>query len=260
MISIITPTFNRKDQVIKSIKSSLDLIKNIKGEIIVIDDASNDGTYNFLLKTFKEEIKKKKIKLLRLKKNIGVTGARNTGAKKSIYKWIIFLDSDDTFISKISNELKSRLIKLSKFDLIFFRCLQGNSKKLIGPYKKNYELKFIDFLNNGTPGECLLAIKRATFLKNQYDESFNGCEGLTYLKVLFNGKKCYVSDFAVRIYNTTAPDRLSNFASRLSRSKELYRFHLIRLKYLKYMTFKNKINTFLKINYYFILKIINDYL
>ena len=51
LISIIVPTYNRKELVIKLIDSlSNQKIKNF--EIIVIDDGSTDDTYNILKNYF----------------------------------------------------------------------------------------------------------------------------------------------------------------------------------------------------------------
>ena len=51
LISIIVPTYNRKELVIKLI-DSLSNQKNKNFEIIVIDDGSTDDTYNILKKLF----------------------------------------------------------------------------------------------------------------------------------------------------------------------------------------------------------------
>ena len=50
LISIIIPTYNRKDAVIKLI-GSLSNQKNKNFEVIVIDDGSSDGTYKVLKKS-----------------------------------------------------------------------------------------------------------------------------------------------------------------------------------------------------------------
>ena len=51
LISIIVPTYNRKELVIKLI-DSLSNQKNKNFEIIVIDDGSTDDTYNILKNCF----------------------------------------------------------------------------------------------------------------------------------------------------------------------------------------------------------------
>ena len=47
MVSVIIPTYNRKDKVLEAIKSVLNQkVENV--EIIVVDDGSTDGTIEFL--------------------------------------------------------------------------------------------------------------------------------------------------------------------------------------------------------------------
>jgi len=76
-VSIVTPTFNRKEILKRSINSSLELLwKNIVNEIIIVDDASTDGTVEFLNKKYYDEINKGVIKVFSLPTNIGVTGAK----------------------------------------------------------------------------------------------------------------------------------------------------------------------------------------
>ena len=85
--SVIIPTFNRKELVKRAIKSVLNQSYK-EFELIVIDDASTDGTY--------EELKNiSGIKLLVNEKNRGVSYSRNRGIKEAKGNIIAFLDSDD---------------------------------------------------------------------------------------------------------------------------------------------------------------------
>ena len=86
-ISVVIPTYNRKELLKRSIDSVIN--QTIKpSEIIIVDDGSNDGT---------EAMVKKKYDSLKLikQKNKGASAARNFGIKVSSGEWICFLDSDD---------------------------------------------------------------------------------------------------------------------------------------------------------------------
>ena len=89
LISVIMPVYNRKDVVMKAIESVLNqTYKNF--ELIVIDDASTDGTTQLL-----KELKHEKIKVVFHEKNKYASGARNTGLKESKGEFIAYLDSDN---------------------------------------------------------------------------------------------------------------------------------------------------------------------
>lgn len=90
-ISIIIPTYNRRELLKKTIES----IKNQKidksiFEIIVVDDGSNDNTYELI----SEYLDKINIKYFyQPDKGYRVAKARNTGIKKSAGKICLFIDS-----------------------------------------------------------------------------------------------------------------------------------------------------------------------
>lgn len=91
LVSVVIPTHNRKKMVIRLLTSILEgTYKNI--EIIVIDDASSDGTYEYISEKF---IKNKRIQILRNKVNLFAAGSRNVGLKKAKGEFIFFVDDDN---------------------------------------------------------------------------------------------------------------------------------------------------------------------
>lgn len=99
LISVIIPTFNRKNYCQRAIESVFaGTYKNI--EVIVIDDGSTDGTDELLSKCdFPIQYFKTK--------NQGVSKARNFGVDKAKGQWISFLDSDDLWLeNKLSKQVK----------------------------------------------------------------------------------------------------------------------------------------------------------
>lgn len=86
-VSVVIPTFNRGIMLEQTLKSVLN--QTIKpAEIIVVDNASTTQVNDFS--------NNQRIKYIKLKKNIGVTGGRNFGIKKTSIKsdYILFLDHD----------------------------------------------------------------------------------------------------------------------------------------------------------------------
>src|SRR5438067_2932101 len=85
-ISVIIPTHNRPDLLPQAVASARAAGTDV--EIIVVDDASTDGTATACQKLTG-------IKYVRIERNQGVAGARNVGVLESTGKYLAFLDDDD---------------------------------------------------------------------------------------------------------------------------------------------------------------------
>jgi len=98
-LSIIFPVFNEELRLKSSfnhIRSFLKKKKKFKTEIIFADDGSQDNSYNLIvqfIKGFKSN-KKIKIKVVKLKKNLGKGGALKLGIKSAKHDWILTSDID----------------------------------------------------------------------------------------------------------------------------------------------------------------------
>jgi len=98
LISVIIPCFNTGKIILDTLECiKKQTIKNI--ELIIVDDGSTDET-SYYIKEFCKKNEKINIKYY-YKTNGGVSSARNFGIKKSEYKYLIFLDSDDQFNSNM---------------------------------------------------------------------------------------------------------------------------------------------------------------
>ena len=96
-ISVIIPTFNRKETLKRAIQSVV-MQSYTPYEIIVIDDGSNDGTKEWLKDNFPN------VKYI-YQMNSGVSSARNKGIKFARGDWIALLDSDDEWLpSKLKDQ------------------------------------------------------------------------------------------------------------------------------------------------------------
>lgn len=96
LVSIIIPTHNRKDMVIRLLKSIIaSTYKAI--EVIVVDDASIDGTSEVIKRTFPRN---KAISVERNKTSLFAAGSRNIGTKKSKGDYIFYIDDDNVIEKK----------------------------------------------------------------------------------------------------------------------------------------------------------------
>ncbi len=112
LVSVVIPTYNRKDLILRSVRSVEEQdYKNI--EIIVVDDGSTDGTYK-LFENYPDE----RVRYIRYEENKGACYARNLGADNAKGEYIAFQDSDDVWRP---DKLRKQLdyIKESGADLVY---------------------------------------------------------------------------------------------------------------------------------------------
>ena len=249
MLSIITPTYNRSEKILRSVSSSIQVLNDLgEGELIIVDDCSTDNTVNIIKNNFSEEMNSGMLKYYRLSKNIGVTGAKNYGAKNALGEWIIFMDSDDEFIGGISLALEKELKKLKEYSLVFFRCRDMLSNRRIGPDRERGDICLTEMLNHGTPGECLPALRRDVFLGNSYSAELRGCEGLLYYSILSKYGKGFVSDLILRSYDLEGNDKITTSIVTKERSSALISFYVIVLRqYSNDLSLRSKVLLYLKI-------------
>ena len=89
-VSVIIPTFNRRDRVREAVASVLSQ-ERADYELIVVDDGSTDGTDAAL------DPLASRLRYVR-QDNRGVSAARNAGAALALGAWLAFLDSDDVWL------------------------------------------------------------------------------------------------------------------------------------------------------------------
>lgn len=114
LISVVIPVYN----VEKYLSECLDSIINqtfSEIEIICINDGSTDKSLEIL-----EEYKKKDKRLIIFtQKNIGLSGARNTGMRLAKGKYIYFIDSDDMLVPNALEKLFG-VSEEDQLDIVFF--------------------------------------------------------------------------------------------------------------------------------------------
>ena len=89
-VDIIIPVYNRAALIPEAIASALQAAPDVPVEIIVIDDASTDGTWECLC-----AYDDPRIRPFRMESNSGQSAARNHGLSLARGTYVKFLDSDD---------------------------------------------------------------------------------------------------------------------------------------------------------------------
>lgn len=113
LVTIITPSYNSKKYIIETIDSVLNQTYT-NFEMLIIDDCSNDGSYDLIKNYIKYD---DRIKLYRLEKNSGCPAIpRNYALKLTKGEYIAFLDSDDIWHNQ---KLELQIEYMLKYDIGF---------------------------------------------------------------------------------------------------------------------------------------------
>jgi polyisoprenyl-phosphate glycosyltransferase len=92
-LSIVIPVYNESsliDELVKRVKTNVQLITE-DYEIIIVDDGSQDNTWNSIENEAKSE---KRIKGIKFSRNFGHHYAITAGLQKSCGEWVVVMDGD----------------------------------------------------------------------------------------------------------------------------------------------------------------------
>lgn len=129
LISIVVPMFN-SSKYLGSLFSSINLLKNKEAEVILVDDGSQDDTYEKCL-SYKE--KYNNFYVVR-NTNHGVSYSRNYGIEHAAGEYIMFVDSDDKLIEGWYDTVVSAINRSKNADIIVF------SEKAADPHPKQKDV------------------------------------------------------------------------------------------------------------------------
>ena len=158
MISVIMPLYNNEKYIEEAVKSVINQTYT-DWELLIINDASTDNSFQIVEKIAKTD---SRIKLINFKKNKGVSHARNLGIREAKGEYISFLDSDDfwnkDFLNALYYKLKLTNNKLGYATSYYFYT--NNDKKInpnlsktkinefITKKKHRYEINYPFFIDS----------------------------------------------------------------------------------------------------------------
>ena len=172
-ISIILPTFN-SEQYLKDCLSSVQRQTYANFEVVIVNDASTDDSLN-IIRTFLES--DKRFKLINLRKNVGVSEARNIALKHVSGDYVIFLDSDDILLEEYLNKMltialaEQATIAVSNYWLLF------DSGELSKPSVFTEDLKqtdSVDFIKTIFSLKTNLHVVKGGYLCGKMDSKWHG--------------------------------------------------------------------------------------
>lgn len=125
LISVIVPVYNVAPYVEACLKSIVcQSYKNL--EILVVDDASTDGSFDICQKF---AVVDSRIKFMQHNENLGLSAARNTALEVAKGGCIVFVDSDDTIDKNMYSTMYSAVLK-TEADIILcgYHCIDENGQ------------------------------------------------------------------------------------------------------------------------------------
>lgn len=116
-LSLIIINWNSVDYIRECLKSIYRNLRNVKFEIIIIDNASFDGCANMIEEEFKEVI------FIQNNENVGFAKANNLGFGASSGKVLLFLNPDTELLDNGIHSMYSSLIKMHDAGIVGCKLL-----------------------------------------------------------------------------------------------------------------------------------------
>ena len=117
LVSIIMPTYERNEKVIKRAIDSVINQTYKNWELIVVDDNKKDEVSKNV-QTILNEINDTRIIYIKNEENMGSAKSRNHGIEKSKGKYITFLDDDDEYLPlKIESQVNKMIEKDADYSI-----------------------------------------------------------------------------------------------------------------------------------------------
>jgi len=91
-LSVVIVNWNTKDRLRSCLDSVVERLTSLQHEVIVVDNASEDGSAEMVVETFPQ------VRLIRNKANVGFGAASNQAMRASRGRWLLLLNSDTVLI------------------------------------------------------------------------------------------------------------------------------------------------------------------
>ena len=113
-VCVVVPTRNRVELLRRTLTSVLDQ-RGVSLEVVVVDEASSDGTAQFL-----QLLDECRVTVVRHETPLGVAAARNAGMRNATAPWVAFVDDDDVWAP---TKLAAQLDALRRTDGARWSCV-----------------------------------------------------------------------------------------------------------------------------------------
>jgi len=219
--SIIVPTYNRGEFIIKALES-IEKQSFKDWECLIIDDGSTDNTKEKV----REFIKGDSRFQYHYQNNQERSAARNNGIKKAKGKYICFLDSDDYYLSNRLKNLHNELIN-KKYDVLYTGIkFEYNGSRIESTYV-NPGNNILDYLAQNVIGIPQVCLKRELFENNQFNTDISIGEDFELWVRISSEKKFNYQENNATIIAVEHDDRSVNLKTSNSPIKQLKTLHYV---------------------------------
>ncbi len=185
--SLVIPMYNAYGHM-GGLLSYLDSQTRTDFEVLLVDDCSDDGTYEKMSAYAKTS--SHKITLLQTSQNGGPGPARNLGMEKAKGEWIVFLDSDDTLVDNFFDVLdeirKEHDPDCIIYDTTVYESNGKEKKHLNGVYgKQEGFLSIEDVIAYAIPRPCK-CFRRALLENGTRFPDYRRAEDMVFYDLLFS--------------------------------------------------------------------------
>jgi teichuronic acid biosynthesis glycosyltransferase TuaG len=220
LVSIITPVFNSERFIEETIDSVLGQTC-VNWELILVDDCSTDQTPELIKNYIQMD---KRIRYIRLERNMGAAAARNRGLEAASGRYVAFIDADDLWMpDKLIKQLTLMKEKNVGFTFTAIEMIDENdnivkAKRAVVPV---IDYKFL--LSNTMIACSSVVLDREMTGKFQMPDVRKGQDFATWLMLLRGGLLAYGIDRTLVRYRLVNGSISSNKFGALKRTWKIYR-------------------------------------
>lgn len=230
LVSIITPLYNSE----KFIEETYESIKKQtyeKWEWIVIDDCSNDESFNILKKLQKND---DRIRILKNKVNLKAAKSRNKGLDISKGEYITFIDSDDLWDNDFL-EKQIKILNAKEINIIFssYRRYSEDLSVSIDNYIVPSKITYNELLKENYMSCLTVLFRKKQFEKIRFNEKLKMHEDFVlWLEILEKEKIIFGNQEILATYrirnNSISRNKIKNLLYMFFIIKNIKKFNLLK--------------------------------
>ena len=224
-ISIVIPVFNRKADLPRCLNSVASAAGHY--EIIVVDDASTDGSYELL-----QTMDIPHLKVFKNPGNRGVNYTRNRGVEQASGDYILFLDSDDKLYDNGLDIVRKHVNANEQARHFLFYTNISPTKATTTPYTTSYK----DWLSESVFGDFVHVIERQVLLRFPFFEQFRAYENLNWFRIIKSTEPQLVVPELVTWMDRDRTDNLTKTLNLKSREAIAGKFNYLKIYFELYGT------------------------